>query len=225
VSSPGLNNGIRVVMLGPPGSGKGTQARALEQRFGARQISTGDMLRDHVQSESELGKAAQRFVESGGLVPDVIIIKMIEAELGESRGFIMDGFPRTVAQARAFDAFLAGKNLSLTAVIYFKADHQTLIERLASRWTNPRTGRTYNTVSNPPQVAEIDDDDAGPLMQREDDSAETVTKRLQVFEEQTSPLIQYYRDAGTLIEVDAMLDVAHVTREIEDALDPESVPT
>lgn len=212
-------------MLGPPGSGKGTQARALEQRFGARQISTGDMLRDHVQSESELGKAAQHFVESGGLVPDDIIIKMIEAELGESRGFIMDGFPRTVTQARAFDAFLAGKGLSLTAVIYFKADRQALIQRLASRWTNPRTGRTYNTVSNPPRAARIDDDDGGPLMQREDDNPQKVTKRLSVFEKQTSPLVQYYRDAGTLIEIDAMLDVVHVTREIEDALDPESVPT
>ncbi len=216
---------IRVVMLGPPGSGKGTQARALHRRFGAPQISTGDILRDHIQTESELGKRAQRYVESGGLVPDEIIIKMIEAELGESRGFVMDGFPRTVAQAQAFDKFLVDKGLSLTAVIYFNADRGTLIQRLASRWTNPRTGRTYNSVSNPPLSPGVDDDDGGPLMQREDDSAQTVSKRLDVFEEQTSPLIQYYRDAGTLIEVDGLLDVAHVTQEIEDALDPESVPT
>jgi len=225
MSSVRPENSIRVVMLGPPGSGKGTQARALQQRFGAPQISTGDMLRDHINSESELGAAAQAFVASGGLVPDEIIIKMIEAELGESRGFIVDGFPRTVAQAQAFDAFLVQKGLALTAVIYFKADRQSLIQRLASRWTNPRTGRTYNTVSNPPRVAKVDDDDGGKLVQREDDQAETVTKRLDVFEKQTSPLIQYYRDAGTLIEVDALLDVAHVSREILDALDPESVPT
>jgi adenylate kinase len=164
-------------------------------------------------------------VESGGLVPDEIIIRMIEAELGETRGFIMDGFPRTVKQARAFDAFLADKRLSLTAVLYFKADRESMIHRLASRWTNPRTGRTYNAVSNPPRVAGIDDDDGGPLIQREDDTPEKVTKRLDVFEKETSPLIQYYRDAGTLIEIDALRDVAEVTREIEDALDPESVPT
>ncbi|MDQ6932052.1 MAG: adenylate kinase [Candidatus Eremiobacteraeota bacterium] len=225
MSVQSAEDSIRVVMLGPPGSGKGTQARALERRFGAPQISTGDILRDHIQTESDLGKSAQRYVASGGLVPDEIIIKMIEAELGENRGFVMDGFPRTVAQAQAFDRFLADKGLSLTAVIYFKADRQTLIQRLASRWTNPRSGRTYNSVSNPPLSPGVDDDDGGPLMQREDDSAETVSKRLDVFEEQTSPLIQYYRDAGTLIEVDGLLDVAHVTQEIEDALDPESVPT
>ncbi len=212
-------------MLGPPGSGKGTQARFLEQRFGARQIATGDILRDNIQNETELGIAARAFVETGGLVPDELVIKMIETELADSLGFVMDGFPRTVTQAQAFDAFLKAKHLDLNAVIYFRGDSETLIQRLQTRWTNPRTGRTYNTVSNPPRVAGIDDDDGGPLIAREDDRRETVAKRLDVFQKQTAPLIQYYRDAGALVEVDGLLDVAHVTRAIEDALDPASVPT
>ncbi|MDQ6826225.1 MAG: nucleoside monophosphate kinase [Candidatus Eremiobacteraeota bacterium] len=197
----------------------------MEQRFGARQIATGDILRDNIQNETELGIAARAFVETGGLVPDELVIKMIETELADSLGFVMDGFPRTVTQAQAFDAFLKAKHLDLNAVIYFRGDSETLIQRLQTRWTNPRTGRTYNTVSNPPRVAGIDDDDGGPLIAREDDRRETVAKRLDVFQKQTAPLIQYYRDAGALVEVDGLLDVAHVTRAIEDALDPASVPT
>ena len=209
---------MRLIFLGPPGAGKGTQARILERRFGARQISTGDILREQRQKKTELGVQAQGFMDRGDLVPDELIIKMIEGELKGARGFIMDGFPRTLAQAHAFDALLAANGWDLDGVILFNADRGTLLERLTSRWTNPRNGRTYNTISNPPKVAGIDDEDGGPLVQREDDRPQTVGNRLGVFEAQTKPLVEFYKAKGKLIEVDGLQDVASVTSAIVDAL-------
>lgn len=212
---------MRLILLGPPGAGKGTQARVLEQRFGARQISTGDILREHRKQQTELGKQAQEFMRCGDLVPDDLIVKMIVGELDPSRGFIMDGFPRTVAQAQAFDALLKSKGLDLGAVVLFNADRETLVRRLSARWSNPRNGRTYNTLTNPPKVAAFDDEDGGPLMQREDDKAETVQKRLDVFNDQTTPLIEYYRNTGKLVEVNGLLAVAAVTHEILEKISTE----
>ena len=206
---------MRLIFLGPPGAGKGTQARIVEERFHAPQISTGDILREHRRRGTDLGKAAENFMHSGELVPDDLILKMIEGEL-ESRGgsFIMDGFPRTVAQAAAFDGMLARKGWDLDAVVLFNADRKTLLTRLTSRWTNPKTGRTYNALSNPPKVAGIDDEDGTPLVQREDDRAETVAKRLDVYDAQTAPLIEYYRATGKLMEIDGLASVNDVTHEL-----------
>lgn len=206
---------MRVIFLGPPGAGKGTQAQILQERFGAKQISTGDILRENRNKGTELGKLAEPFMVSGGLVPDELIIKMIEAELATLQGgFIMDGFPRTVAQAQAFDALLQSHKTPIDAVVLFNADRDTLFTRLTARWTNPRTGRSYNTVTNPPRVAGIDDEDGAPLVQREDDKPETVTKRLDVYDRQTAPLIEYYRATGKLVEVNALASVDEVTREL-----------
>lgn len=206
---------MKLIFLGPPGAGKGTQAQILEQQFGAKQISTGDILRENRKQGTELGKLAESYMNSGALVPDEVIIKMIEAELANRKGgFIMDGFPRTVAQAEAFDALLAEHGMNLDGVVLFNADRPTLVTRLTARWTNPRTGRTYNSVTNPPRVAGIDDEDGGPLVQRDDDKPETVAKRLDVYESQTAPLIDYYRRTGKLVEVNALAPVEDVTREI-----------
>jgi len=206
---------MRLIFLGPPGAGKGTQAQILQERFGTKQISTGDILRENRSKGTELGKTAEKFMLSGALVPDEVIIKMIEAELDKFRGgFIMDGFPRTVAQAEAFDAMLQSKNLNLDGVVLFEADRPTLFTRLTARWTNPRTGKTYNSITNPPRVAGIDDEDGGALVQREDDKPETVNKRLDVYERQTAPLIDYYRATGKLVEVNALAPVSAVTEEI-----------
>jgi adenylate kinase len=202
---------MRLIFLGPPGAGKGTQARILENEFGAKQISTGDLLREHRAAGSELGKAAEGYMQRGELVPDELIVKMIEGELSKyPDGFIMDGFPRTVAQAEAFDEMLERKGWPIDAVVLFDVDRNTLVQRLSSRWTNPRSGRTYNSQSNPPKVAGIDDEDGGPLVQREDDKADTVAKRLDVYEAQTRPLVDYYRKTGKLVEIDALLDVDSV---------------
>ncbi len=206
---------MRLIFLGPPGAGKGTQAQLLEQRVGAKQISTGDILRENRKQGTELGKLAESYMNSGALVPDEVIIKMIEAELAKlNSGFIMDGFPRTVAQAEAFDALLQEKNLGLDGVVLFNADRPTLFTRLTARWTNPRTGRTYNSITNPPRVAGVDDEDGGPLVQRDDDKPETVAKRLDVYDAQTAPLIDYYRRTGKLIDVNALASVDDVTNEI-----------
>ena len=206
---------MKLIFLGPPGAGKGTQAQILEQRFGAKQISTGDILRENRKQGTELGKLAESYMNSGALVPDEVIIKMIEAELANRKGgFIMDGFPRTVAQAEAFDALLEQHGMSLDGVVLFNADRDTLVTRLTGRWTNPRTGRTYNAVTNPPRVPGIDDEDGEPLVQRDDDKLETVVKRLDVYDSQTAPLIDYYRRTGKLVEVNALAPVDEVTREI-----------
>lgn len=211
---------MRLIFLGPPGAGKGTQAQILQERFGAKQISTGDILRENRNKGTELGKLAESYMVSGALVPDEVIIKMIEAELQKLQGgFIMDGFPRTVAQAQAFDALLQERKEPLDAVVLFNADRETLFTRLTARWTNPRTGKSYNSVTNPPRVAGVDDEDGGPLVQREDDKPETVTKRLDVYERQTAPLIDYYRGTGKLVEVDALKSVDDVTRELVSKVD------
>jgi adenylate kinase len=206
---------MRLIFLGPPGAGKGTQAQILQERFGAKQISTGDILRENRNKGTELGKLAESYMVSGALVPDEVIVKMIEAELEQLQGgFIMDGFPRTVAQAQAFDALLQARKQPLDAVVLFNADRATLFTRLTARWVNPRTGRSYNAVTNPPRAAGIDDEDGGPLVQREDDKAETVNKRLDVYERQTAPLVDYYRATGKLIQIDALAPVEDVTREL-----------
>jgi adenylate kinase len=206
---------MRVVFLGPPGAGKGTQARLLHQRFGLTQISTGDILRENVARGTKLGREAAAYMQRGQLVPDALVIAMIDHELERVRdGFVMDGFPRTVPQAEALDAVLARRRARLDAAVLFRGDRAALLARLSARWTNPRTGRTYNTLTNPPKVAGVDDEDGGPLVQREDDRPETVGKRLDVYDEQTRPLVAYYRKAGKLSEVDALDSVSAVAERI-----------
>ncbi|MFN2450189.1 MAG: adenylate kinase [Candidatus Baltobacteraceae bacterium] len=206
---------MRLIFLGAPGAGKGTQAQILQERFGAEQISTGDILRENRSKGTELGKLAESYMIAGALVPDEVIIKMIEAELGKNgAGFIMDGFPRTVAQAEAFDALLQHKQMTLDGVVLFSADRESLFTRVTGRWTNPRTGKSYNSVTNPPRRARICDEDGGELIQREDDKPETVRKRLDVYERQTAPLVDYYRSTGNLVEVNALAPVDDVTRQI-----------
>lgn len=210
---------MRLIFLGPPGAGKGTQARILEQRLGAKQISTGDILREQRSAGTPLGKQAEGYMQRGELVPDGLIVDMIGGELEKyPSGFVMDGFPRTVAQAQAFDAMLARKGWTLDGVVLFDADRQTLVSRLSARWSNPRTGRTYNALTNPPKTAGIDDEDGGPLVQRVDDQPETVAKRLDVYDAQTRPLIDYYRKIGKLVEIDALESVDEVARQITDAV-------
>ena len=210
---------MRVLFLGPPGAGKGTQARILHERFGLGQISTGDILRANYAQRTPLGMQAETYMHRGELVPDDLVIAMIENELHTYQtGFVMDGFPRTVAQAEALDALLTRNGWPLDAAILFNADRPTLIARLASRWTNPRNGRTYNVLTNPPRAAGIDDEDGGELIQRDDDSPETVAKRLDVYDAQTRPLIEYYRKTGKLVEVDALAKVEAVAERIAAAI-------
>ena len=213
---------IRLVLLGPPGAGKGTQAKVIEERFGVRQISTGDILRANVAQGTDLGAKAKAFMESGKLVTDDIIIAMMEEELAGKDSFLLDGFPRTVAQAQALDALLGRLHLPLTGVLLFDADRDTLFKRLTGRWTNARTGRSYHSEFNPPKVAGIDDQDGGPLVQRPDDTAVVVANRLDTYERETAPLIAYYGNHPTFARIDALAPIASVSAAVDRALAAQS---
>jgi adenylate kinase len=202
-----------LVFLGPPGAGKGTQAKVLEDRFGYKQISTGDLLRRHRAEKTALGAEAQSYMDAGKLVPDDLVIRMMDTELEHAENAIVDGFPRTIPQAEAFDALLKEKGVTPVAVV-FDVDYGVLTERITGRWSNPRTGRVYHTLHNPPKVAGIDDEDGGPLVQRPDDKAEVVTKRLAEYEEKTAPLVAYYTAHGPVVHVDALQDITTVTHEL-----------
>ncbi len=207
-----------IVLLGAPGAGKGTQAQILVKRFGYRQISTGDLLREHRDAGSELGKAAEGFMKRGELVPDELIVKMVEGELRDDAGVLFDGFPRTVAQADALDALLQSRGRGLPGAVFFDISRSLLEERLLGRWTNPRTGRVYHETFNPPKRAGVDDEDGGPLIQREDDAPKTVRTRLDVFEAQTMPLVTYYESSGRLVPIDATQPVDDVTHRLLHAI-------
>jgi adenylate kinase len=215
---------MRLVFVGPPGAGKGTQAKVLEERFGARQISTGDILRSNVARGTELGLRAKAFMDAGGLVPDDVIIGMMQGELAAVDSFILDGFPRTVAQAQALDAMLATLGRPLTAVLQFDAARATLIERLTGRWTNPRSGRTYHSIYNPPKVAGIDDEDGLPLEQRRDDTHDVVVERLATYDEKTAPLVNYYAGTGLLAHIDGLLPIDAVTEHVIAAIESTGPP-
>jgi adenylate kinase len=200
-----------IVLLGAPGAGKGTQAQFLRKHFGYRQISTGDILREHRAKGTELGKAAEGFMDRGDLVPDELIIKMVAGELQGDVAVLFDGYPRTVPQAEALDALLTSLGRGRPGAVYFDIAREQLEERLLGRWTNPRTGRAYHETFNPPRVAGIDDEDGGPLVQREDDKPETIKKRLDVFAAQTMPLVAFYEESGRLARIDATQSVQDVT--------------
>ncbi|HLJ83087.1 MAG TPA: adenylate kinase [Candidatus Eremiobacteraceae bacterium] len=204
---------LRVILLGSPGAGKGTQAELLAAAAGVPHISTGDMFRHAVTAGSAVGLAAASFMERGELVPDDVTIGVVEERLRISdarRGFVMDGFPRTAQQATAFDALLAKLGWKLDAAIEFAVPRIELLRRLTARWTCPSCGVTYNLDSARPRVPGICDRCASALVQRADDSEATVAIRLDVYERQTAPLLAYYRGAGSLITVDGTQSVEAV---------------
>jgi adenylate kinase len=220
VSQPaaGKRPAVRLVFLGPPGAGKGTQAMILAKLLEAPQISTGDILRKHVAAGTPLGVKTKSYMDSGALVPDDLIIAMIGSELETQDRFILDGFPRTVPQAEALDVLLGDLNKPVSAVLLFDADRPSLVKRLTARWTNPRNGRTYNSETNPPKVAGIDDEDGGPLVQRPDDTPAIVEKRLATYDAQTAPLVDYYGKKQRISRIDALQRIENVTSALLAAL-------
>jgi adenylate kinase len=182
---------MRLILLGPPGAGKGTQAKHLTEHFGIPQISTGDMLRAAVQAATPLGRAAKKVMDAGQLVSDDIIVGLVKDRLREpdcAKGYLFDGFPRTIPQAEAMKA--AG--VPIDFVLEIDVDDASIIERMSGRWVHPGSGRTYHVRFNPPQVAGKDDATGEDLIQRDDDREETVRKRLSVYRTQTRPLVEYY---------------------------------
>ncbi|MER3456444.1 MAG: adenylate kinase [candidate division GAL15 bacterium] len=208
---------MNVVFLGPPGAGKGTQARRLAERYGIPQIATGDILREAMASRSELGRRAQAYYERGELVPDEVMLEVVAERLRQpdaQEGFVLDGFPRTLPQAEGLDRILEGMGRRVEAVLLFEVPRQALLRRLAGRWVCPH-GHVYHEMYNPPRAPGRCDQDGSELFQREDDRPQTVERRLEVYVRQTEPVVEYYRARGVLHSVDASEDVEEVSRCVE----------
>lgn len=212
---------MRVVFLGPQGVGKGTQAALLGARLGIPALSTGDMLRAEVKAGTPLGREADAIMKRGELVPDEIMLGMIKKRISEpdaARGFILDGFPRTLAQAEGLDALLAEEGRPIEAVIQFRAPRELLLKRLSGRRSCPACGAVYNMESNPPKQDELCDRDGTPLVRRQDDSEEAISRRLDIYVTQTQPLARYYEAKGILKEVDGSRSIEEVRDAVAAAL-------
>ncbi len=208
---------LYLVLLGGPGAGKGTQAERLSQALGIPQVSTGDLFRENLKKETPLGLLARGYMERGELVPDEVTVGMVRERLAQPDcvgGAIFDGFPRTVAQAEALEALLAEMGNRLAVVPYIKVPEDVLLARLAGRWTCKACGAMYHQIFSPPQQAGVCDKCGGELYQRADDTAETQKHRIQVYFEQTAPLIDYYREKGLLVEVDGRRGIDEIQAEL-----------
>jgi len=213
---------MNLILLGPPGAGKGTQAKRLEDRHGLVQLSTGDMLRAVVASGAPLGQQAKEIMAAGKLMPDELMIEMIADRISKpdcATGFILDGFPRTVPQAEALDRMLEEKGLKLDHVIEMKVDDAALVERITGRYTCAKCGRGYHDKFETPKVDGVCDVcGSTEFTRRADDNAETVTTRLAAYHKQTAPILPYYKERGVLETVDGMADIDVVTEQIETLL-------
>ncbi len=213
---------MRLVILGPPGAGKGTQAERIIKKYNIPHISTGDIFRDNIKRETELGMTAKGYMDKGLLVPDEVVVKIVQDRLSEDdckNGFLLDGFPRTVNQAVALDAELDKMGIKLDGVINIEADKDVLIERAIGRRVCPTCGATYHVKYNPPEEEGICDEDGSKLIQREDDVEETVATRIQVYLDQTMPLINYYGAQGLLLNIDGTKTIDEIFDEIVKALE------
>lgn len=209
-----------IVMLGPPGAGKGTQAKVIAEKLGLVHVSSGDLFRENLNRETELGKLAQTYMTKGELVPDDVTIAMVKERLSRpdcELGAVLDGFPRTPAQAEALNGILAEMQGKIDIVPLISVPDQVLIERLSGRWMSA-SGRVYHALFNPPKVKWLDDMDGSPLYQRDDDKPETVQHRIDVYKAQTAPLIDFFKTAGVLVEVDGTQDIDKVTEDILTAI-------
>ena len=213
---------MNVILLGPPGAGKGTQAKRLEKKHNLVQLSTGDMLREAVASGSELGQKAKSIMDAGHLVPDDLMVALISARIDQpdcANGFILDGFPRTTAQAEALDAMLAEKGLELHSVIEMKVNDDILVDRITGRYTCANCGAGYHDRFQKPQAEGVCDSCGGTeFKRRADDNEETVRTRLEAYHAQTAPILPYYGGKGVLKAVDGMADIDQVTDQIEEIL-------
>ena len=212
---------MRIVLLGPPGAGKGTQAGALAEGLKVPHVATGDLFREHQQKATELGQLARSYMEKGQLVPDQVTVGMVSQRLDQPdarRGMVLDGFPRTLAQAEALDDLLKQRRANLDEVLYIRVSPEELVRRLGGRLVCRNCQTPYNLVTAPPKVAGVCDRCGGPLYQRADDAPEAVRNRIRVYMEETAPLVDYYRQQGILVEVDGEQPIEVVGRALTAAL-------
>lgn len=210
---------MNIILLGPPGAGKGTQARIIEKSYGMVQLSTGDMLRAAVAAGSEVGQRAKAVMESGGLVSDEIVIGIISDRIDQpdcAKGFILDGFPRTLGQAAALETLLQSKNIKLDAVIEMRVDDEKLVERITGRYTCGACGEGYHDTFRTPKVAGVCDNcGASDFKRRADDNEETLRARLLAYYKETSPLLGYYFAKDNLVSIDGMTEMSEVTNQLK----------
>lgn len=217
---------MKIILLGPPGAGKGTQANFIKEHFKIPQISTGDMLRSAVSAGTELGVQAKKIMDAGELVSDEIILNLVRERLQEpdcAEGYLFDGFPRTIIQAQG----LIEINVEIECVLELQADDDEIVKRMSGRRVHPGSGRTYHIIFNPPATPDVDDETGEALIQRDDDQEDTVRKRLQVYHEQTSPLIDFYLDMSAAgaenslkyVQINGMGDVEEIKNKVLSALE------
>ncbi|KAH8769896.1 adenylate kinase-domain-containing protein [Diaporthe sp. PMI_573] len=209
---------IRMILIGPPGAGKGTQAPKIKEKFNCCHLATGDMLRSQVAKKTPLGREAKKIMDAGGLVSDDIVIGMIKAELDNNQeckgGFILDGFPRTVPQAEGLDAMLKDRSQKLQHAVELQIDDALLVARITGRLVHPASGRSYHLTFNPPKVPMTDDITGEPLIQRSDDNADALKKRLATYHQQTSPVVGYYQKTGIWKAIDASQEPGQVWKSL-----------
>ena len=213
---------MRLVLLGPPGVGKGTQASAIVGKYNIPHISTGDIFRANIKQGTELGKKAKEYMDKGLLVPDDVVVSIVKDRLTQEdckQGFLLDGFPRTIDQAEILSGELEEMSIKLDKVVNIYADKEILIERAIGRRICKTCGKTYHVMFNPPKEKGICDVDGGKLFQREDDTIETVATRIEVYENQTSPLIEYYKEKGIILNVDGTKPIDSVFETIVNSLE------
>lgn len=213
---------MRLVLLGPPGVGKGTQASAIVEKYNIPHISTGDIFRTNIKEGTDLGKKAKEYMDKGLLVPDDLVVSIVKDRLTEEdckTGFLLDGFPRTIKQADILEDELEDMGIKLDSVINIYADSEVLIERAVGRRICKVCGKAYHINFNPPKEAGVCDLDGGELFQREDDTEETVAKRIEVYQNQTEPLISFYKEKGILSDVNGTQPIEKVSKDIMKALE------
>jgi adenylate kinase len=206
---------VILVFLGPPGAGKGTQAKLLSQRMGFLHLSTGDLLREAVKNQTPLGKKAKEYMDRGELVPDELIVQLIEETMPKDGNVILDGFPRTVNQALALEEMLKGKGEKISKVLFFDVHDEVIIDRLSGRRVCSKCGAVYHVKYNPPKVEGVCDLCGGTLVQRDDDKEEVVRKRLEVYRKQTQPLVEFYQERGIIYKLDAGKGVEELFEEVK----------
>lgn len=214
---------MNLILLGPPGAGKGTQAKLLQAKFGVIQLSTGDMLRAEVAAKTELGNKVQAVMDAGNLVPDDLIVALIAQRIEKPdcrNGFVLDGFPRTIPQAQALDTMLTTKGLKINHVIEIRVDDQAMVERITGRYTCARCGAGYHNTFNQPKVADVCDRcGSTEFTRRSDDNEETVRARLKAYHAQTTPIAAFYQQKGVLRGIDGMAAIGEVERQLEAVVD------